>query len=85
LPHDSNDRWNHVLPAQEIIGDSTLVKDHVTGKTILLTGAGGCIGSALAKRIVLANPPELLLLDHSEQSPKLRARQHALPGWATRS
>lgn len=38
-----------------------------SGKTILLTGAGGWIGSALAKSIIAANPRLLILLDHSEQ------------------
>jgi FlaA1/EpsC-like NDP-sugar epimerase len=39
-----------------------------TGKTILLTGAGGWIGSALAKSIVASEPRRLILLDHSERN-----------------
>jgi FlaA1/EpsC-like NDP-sugar epimerase len=38
------------------------------GKTVLITGAGGCIGSALAKRVVTCNPRRVVLLDHSEQN-----------------
>jgi len=34
----------------------------------LITGAGGCIGSALAESIVSCDPRLLLLLDHSEQN-----------------
>jgi FlaA1/EpsC-like NDP-sugar epimerase len=39
-----------------------------TGKTILVTGAGGCIGSALVHSLVFTNPRFLILLDHSEQN-----------------
>ncbi len=39
-----------------------------SGKTVLITGAGGCIGSALAKSIVSSDPKLVLLLDHSEQN-----------------
>ncbi len=39
-----------------------------TGKTILVTGAGGCIGSALVQSLVAGNPRFLILLDHSEQN-----------------
>lgn len=39
-----------------------------TGKTILVTGAGGCIGSALVQSLVCSNPRFLILLDHSEQN-----------------
>jgi FlaA1/EpsC-like NDP-sugar epimerase len=39
-----------------------------TGKTVLITGAGGCIGSALAKAIVNSGARLAILLDHSEQN-----------------
>jgi FlaA1/EpsC-like NDP-sugar epimerase len=38
----------------------------VDGKTILITGAGGGIGSALAHRIAAAAPARLVLLDNGE-------------------
>ena len=37
-----------------------------TERCVLLTGAGGSIGAALAKAIIQQNPSSLLLLDHSE-------------------
>jgi FlaA1/EpsC-like NDP-sugar epimerase len=40
----------------------------VLGKKILLTGAGGFIGSALTEAIVQLNPRHLILLDHSERN-----------------
>jgi FlaA1/EpsC-like NDP-sugar epimerase len=39
-----------------------------SGKIILITGAGGCIGSALAKRLLQSGAKLVLLLDHSEQN-----------------
>src|ERR1700687_3901581 len=38
------------------------------GKTVLITGAGGCIGSALAKAILNSGVRLAILLDHSEQN-----------------
>jgi FlaA1/EpsC-like NDP-sugar epimerase len=40
----------------------------ISGKTILLTGAGGFIGSALAESIAQLKAGHLILLDHSEQN-----------------
>ena len=37
-------------------------------KIVLITGAGGCIGSALARSIVRSSAKCVLLLDHSEQN-----------------
>jgi FlaA1/EpsC-like NDP-sugar epimerase len=39
-----------------------------SGKTILVTGAGGWIGSALAKSLAASMPRRLILLDHSERN-----------------
>ncbi len=40
----------------------------VSGRRVLITGAGGSIGSALARKILPASPQRLILLDHSEQA-----------------
>ena len=40
----------------------------VAGRCVLITGAGGSIGSALARRILRASPQRLALADHSEQA-----------------
>jgi len=38
------------------------------GKTVLVTGAGGCIGSALTEELASHGARQLILLDHSEQN-----------------
>ena len=40
----------------------------VAGKSVLLTGSGGSLGSALAKAIIQLEPRQLILLDHSERN-----------------
>ena len=44
------------------------IAEVISGRTILLTGAGGSIGSALAKTAIRLQPRLLLLLDHSERN-----------------
>jgi FlaA1/EpsC-like NDP-sugar epimerase len=44
------------------------IEEVVSGKRILLTGAGGSIGSALAKSMIRLEPRLLILLDNSERN-----------------
>jgi FlaA1/EpsC-like NDP-sugar epimerase len=44
------------------------IDEVVSARTVLLTGAGGSIGSALAKVITRLEPRLLILLDHSERN-----------------
>jgi FlaA1/EpsC-like NDP-sugar epimerase len=51
-------------------------------KTILVTGAGGSIGSALAKALVGGGPVTLILLDHSEHNLyRTQTELHAAAGY----
>lgn len=44
------------------------IAEYVERKTVLITGAGGSIGSELCRQIAIYNPSKLLLLGHGENS-----------------
>jgi len=46
--------------------DKRVIKDFIQGKKVLITGAGGSIGSELSRQCVHFGAKELVLLDHSE-------------------
>jgi FlaA1/EpsC-like NDP-sugar epimerase len=48
----------------EPIGE--LIREAVEGRSILVTGAGGSIGSEICRQVLSAHPAKLVLLDHSE-------------------
>jgi FlaA1/EpsC-like NDP-sugar epimerase len=46
--------------------DKAKIAEFINNKTILITGAGGSIGSEIARQCVLFGAKRLILLDHSE-------------------
>jgi FlaA1/EpsC-like NDP-sugar epimerase len=60
------------IKPEDLLGRETVminekeIKDYLFEKVVLVTGAGGSIGSALCRQIVNFSPREILLFDHNE-------------------
>ncbi len=60
------------LDVEDLLGrppvpsDSTRLAKNMAGKTVLVTGAGGSIGSELCRQIALERPRQLVLVEHNE-------------------
>jgi len=61
-------RWDGLFPHQPATHDLTEFAPIHLAKTVLVTGAGGSIGSALSRAIHALRPQALILLDSSEQN-----------------
>ncbi|KAA9013829.1 nucleoside-diphosphate sugar epimerase/dehydratase [Niallia endozanthoxylica] len=57
-----------LLGREPIELDMNSISDKLTGKTVLVTGAGGSIGSEICRQISRFSPSKLLLLGHGENS-----------------
>ncbi|WP_164506874.1 polysaccharide biosynthesis protein [Lapidilactobacillus bayanensis] len=57
-----------LLPRPEIELDTVETERLLGGKTILVTGAGGSIGSEICRNLIKFKPKKLLLLGHGENS-----------------
>jgi FlaA1/EpsC-like NDP-sugar epimerase len=55
-----------ILNREQVLPDSQLLSKNITSKVVLVTGAGGSIGSELSRQIVKQNPDKLLLLELNE-------------------
>ena len=77
-------RIEDLLQREELLCDPAEVAEIAGGRVVLITGAGGSIGSELARQIAAAKPKELLLLEKTENSlfyidRELRERFPGLP------
>jgi FlaA1/EpsC-like NDP-sugar epimerase len=55
-----------LLGREPVVPDANLMRKNITGKTVLVSGAGGSIGSELCRQILKWAPSRLILLDVSE-------------------
>jgi FlaA1/EpsC-like NDP-sugar epimerase/dTDP-4-amino-4,6-dideoxygalactose transaminase len=73
-----------LLQRKELLSDPAEVGEIVSDQVVLITGAGGSIGSELSRQVAAAHPKKLLLLERTENSlfyidRELRERFPALP------
>lgn len=57
-----------LLQREPIVSDPAVVREVVGDRVVLVTGAGGSIGSELCRQIAAGQPRKLLLLEKSENS-----------------
>ena len=57
---------NDILNRDEVKPNNELLNKNINSKTVLVTGAGGSIGSELCRQIVRLKPKKLLLLELNE-------------------
>jgi FlaA1/EpsC-like NDP-sugar epimerase len=55
-----------LLGREPVAPDTALLKKEIRGRVVLVTGAGGSIGSELCRQIIRSNPAILLLVERSE-------------------
>ena len=55
-----------LLPRSEIKIDMASVGDMLTGKSVMITGAAGSIGSEITRQIAVYRPSTMILLDQAE-------------------
>ena len=57
-----------LLAREEVVLDEDLVGDYLAGKTVLVTGGGGSIGSEIVRQLLPARPAKIVLFDIYENT-----------------
>src|SRR5699024_9667081 len=57
-----------LLGRDEVDLDMESIREQVTGKTVLVSGAGGSIGSEISRQVANFSPSKIILLGHGEFS-----------------
>ena len=61
-------RLEDLLGRDPVTIDLQAISGYLRGRSVLVTGAGGSIGSEIVRQVIRNEPGELLLLGHGEQS-----------------
>ncbi|MCJ8009115.1 polysaccharide biosynthesis protein [Lederbergia wuyishanensis] len=61
-------RVEDLLGREPIELDIEIISEYITNKVVMVTGAGGSIGSEICRQISQFNPQKLILLGHGENS-----------------
>lgn len=73
-PDDSSTVRLRRLEIEDLVGrrrvevDDTLIAEQITGRTVLITGAGGSVGAEICRQVAGYAPGSLVLLDHDESA-----------------
>jgi len=73
-------RISDLLGRRAVTADVAAVREHIAGRRVLVTGAGGSIGAELCRQLHHLGPAQLIMLDRDESA--LHAVQLALRGRA---
>ena len=77
--HDLRDvNLEDLLGRRPVSMDTTVIAEQLAGQSVLVTGAGGSIGSELCRQIIRFGPAKLFMLDRDESG--LLATQMSLTG-----
>src|SRR5277367_5444055 len=66
MPHLPTPDWSNFLNSDLPASNPVRLRAALSGKSILITGAGGWIGSALATALLAFNPRQIVLLESAE-------------------
>lgn len=57
-----------LLGREEVQLDKSMIEEHLHGKIVMVSGAGGSIGSEICRQVAKFEPAKLILLGHGENS-----------------
>ncbi|WP_067729060.1 polysaccharide biosynthesis protein [Oceanobacillus damuensis] len=68
VSHLKNVEVEDLLGREPVKLDIDMISEYVTGNTVMVTGAGGSIGSEICRQLMRFTPKKILLLGHGEYS-----------------